>query len=153
MYCGTYGIAPQYYLDNANIDAISQCDVISQRCNSISNNLIFIPGKCSTLTNCQKKNGFYNLDAALRHSSDSASSLFIPSCSANGEYAPQQCHQSIQYCWCVNEDGSRIKGTIVSLFSKTSIDCLAKRNAIETTKTRRNRRVFARVFIINNSKK
>lgn len=38
---------------------------------------------------------------------------FIPECSADGSYAPIQCHKSLGYCWCVTPNGRNIQGTTV----------------------------------------
>uniref|UniRef100_A0A673FV08 Nidogen-1-like n=1 Tax=Sinocyclocheilus rhinocerous TaxID=307959 RepID=A0A673FV08_9TELE len=36
---------------------------------------------------------------------------FVPTCDAQGEYDPMQCHASIGQCWCVDRDGLEISGT------------------------------------------
>ncbi|XP_054619388.1 nidogen-2 [Dunckerocampus dactyliophorus] len=36
---------------------------------------------------------------------------FVPQCDANGQYAPQQCHGSTGYCWCVDDRGQEREGT------------------------------------------
>lgn len=36
---------------------------------------------------------------------------FVPTCSADGSYAPMQCHGSTGYCWCVTKDGQEIAET------------------------------------------
>lgn len=36
---------------------------------------------------------------------------YIPTCDANGEYEPMQCHGSTGYCWCVERNGQEIPGS------------------------------------------
>ena len=36
---------------------------------------------------------------------------FTPSCEREGHFSPVQCHGSIGYCWCAEQDGTEIKGT------------------------------------------
>lgn len=36
---------------------------------------------------------------------------FVPTCDAQGEYEPMQCHDSIGQCWCVDRDGQEISGS------------------------------------------
>ncbi|XP_056616657.1 nidogen-1 [Triplophysa dalaica] len=36
---------------------------------------------------------------------------FVPTCDAQGEYEPMQCHESIGQCWCVDPDGQEISGS------------------------------------------
>nr|XP_055025430.1 nidogen-1 [Misgurnus anguillicaudatus] len=36
---------------------------------------------------------------------------FIPTCDAQGDYDPMQCHESIGQCWCVDRNGREISGT------------------------------------------
>ncbi|KAJ7356065.1 hypothetical protein OS493_026988 [Desmophyllum pertusum] len=36
---------------------------------------------------------------------------FVPTCSADGSYAPMQCHGSTGFCWCVTKDGQEIAET------------------------------------------
>ncbi|XP_026133570.1 nidogen-1-like [Carassius auratus] len=36
---------------------------------------------------------------------------YVPTCDAQGEYDPIQCHASIRQCWCVDRDGQEIFGT------------------------------------------
>jgi len=36
---------------------------------------------------------------------------YVPTCDANGEYEPMQCHASIRQCWCVDRNGVEISGT------------------------------------------
>ncbi|XP_068730483.1 thyroglobulin-like isoform X2 [Montipora capricornis] len=38
---------------------------------------------------------------------------FIPHCRADGSYAPMQCHPSTGLCWCVTQEGKKIRGTEV----------------------------------------
>ncbi|XP_013385317.1 SPARC-related modular calcium-binding protein 1 isoform X3 [Lingula anatina] len=39
-------------------------------------------------------------------------SIFIPSCTSEGKYDKAQCHTSVGYCWCVDQDTGRpIPGT------------------------------------------
>ncbi|XP_028399649.1 neurogenic locus notch homolog protein 2-like isoform X2 [Dendronephthya gigantea] len=37
--------------------------------------------------------------------------VFTPQCEEDGSYSKMQCHGSTGYCWCVNADGSKLKGT------------------------------------------
>jgi len=50
----------------------------------------------------------------MRHSDSGLLGSFTPSCNANGEFYPQQCHGSSGNCWCVNQAGSEITGTRTS---------------------------------------
>ncbi|KAL0178685.1 hypothetical protein M9458_027579, partial [Cirrhinus mrigala] len=36
---------------------------------------------------------------------------YVPTCDAQGEYDPIQCHASIGQCWCVDRNGQEISGT------------------------------------------
>ena len=38
---------------------------------------------------------------------------FIPQCNEDGSYKKVQCHGSTGYCWCVDESGTKRKGTEV----------------------------------------
>ncbi|KAG8181836.1 hypothetical protein JTE90_003983 [Oedothorax gibbosus] len=33
---------------------------------------------------------------------------FVPTCNSNGTYAKKQCHGSTGYCWCADEEGTRV---------------------------------------------
>ncbi|XP_030013493.1 nidogen-2 [Sphaeramia orbicularis] len=37
--------------------------------------------------------------------------VFVPQCDENGQYTPQQCHDSTGYCWCVDGTGQERPGT------------------------------------------
>lgn len=37
---------------------------------------------------------------------------YIPQCTADGAFKPMQCNASTGYCWCVDEDGNVIPGTM-----------------------------------------
>ncbi|KAJ8029030.1 Murinoglobulin-1 [Holothuria leucospilota] len=37
---------------------------------------------------------------------------YIPTCEENGDFAAQQCHGSSGNCWCVDENGQEIEGTL-----------------------------------------
>lgn len=51
--------------------------------------------------------------ATLRqHLQDPTGGIFIPLCTDNGKWARAQCHESSEYCWCVDENtGSPIPQT------------------------------------------
>ena len=36
---------------------------------------------------------------------------FSPRCTTSGNFAPQQCHDSTGYCWCVNQFGIELHAT------------------------------------------
>jgi|TARA_Y100000994_G_scaffold249623_1_gene262777 hypothetical protein len=38
---------------------------------------------------------------------------FIPQCDEDGSYSPLQCWSSTGFCWCVDEDGNEIPGTLL----------------------------------------
>lgn len=38
---------------------------------------------------------------------------FVPTCLADGRYAPVQCHNYTGYCWCVTPSGKPIQNTSV----------------------------------------
>ena len=38
---------------------------------------------------------------------------FVPNCEDDGSYVSIQCWASTGYCWCVDEDGEEIAGTII----------------------------------------
>ena len=38
---------------------------------------------------------------------------FVPQCEEDGSYSPMQCWASTGYCWCVDENGEEIPGTIL----------------------------------------
>ncbi|XP_024150167.1 nidogen-2 isoform X2 [Oryzias melastigma] len=47
---------------------------------------------------------------------------YVPQCDENGEYVPQQCHDSTGYCWCVDSSGQERTGTR-SAPGTPSVDC------------------------------
>ncbi|XP_030854642.1 SPARC-related modular calcium-binding protein 1 isoform X6 [Strongylocentrotus purpuratus] len=52
----------------------------------------------------------------------SASVVFVPQCTITGDYMAVQCHEQMQYCWCVYVDtGKPIPGT--SVRDSTKEDC------------------------------
>uniref|UniRef100_UPI00358E5B93 SPARC-related modular calcium-binding protein 1-like n=1 Tax=Myxine glutinosa TaxID=7769 RepID=UPI00358E5B93 len=65
-------------------------------------------GHCEEMSRCQ---------AERKHAAEQARrkvlGVFIPQCSADGSYAPIQCHNSTGYCWCVTPSGRPIGGTSV----------------------------------------
>uniref|UniRef100_A0A7N6FEM8 Nidogen 2a (osteonidogen) n=1 Tax=Anabas testudineus TaxID=64144 RepID=A0A7N6FEM8_ANATE len=48
--------------------------------------------------------------------------VFVPQCGAEGQYAPQQCHGSTGYCWCVDSRGQEKPGTRTPP-GTPSVDC------------------------------
>ena len=56
------------------------------------------------VTKCQKE----YLDAT---SGPPLLGRFVPTCRADGSYAPVQCHGSTGFCWCVTKDGKEIPNT------------------------------------------
>ena len=51
-------------------------------------------------------------NAMIQHQQDPDGKTYIPRCTALGKWAKAQCHDSSQYCWCVDEEtGTPIQGT------------------------------------------
>ncbi|CAB3999641.1 nidogen-2 [Paramuricea clavata] len=48
---------------------------------------------------------------SLKHQANSFRSVFIPKCGDDGYYAPMQCTVKNKYCWCVDKDGNKKKGS------------------------------------------
>ena len=47
----------------------------------------------------------------LKHKANSLGSVFIPRCNEDGYYAPMQCTAKNKYCWCVDKNGKKKKGS------------------------------------------
>jgi len=57
---------------------------------------------------CQQKRE----SALIKQNIDGLRGVYIPECTATGEYEPKQCHLSTGYCWCVDPTtGKEILGT------------------------------------------
>ena len=54
------------------------------------------------LTTCQRR---------VQEAGEPLPGKYIPQCTEAGEFHPMQCHGSIGYCWCVNEQGDELEGT------------------------------------------
>ena len=67
---------------------------------------------CSQLTPCQQ---------AVAHEMEIVGA-FVPQCEEDGSYASSQCSGSTGQCWCVDDSGAQISGTI-TLPSQVAIDC------------------------------
>ena len=37
--------------------------------------------------------------------------MFVPQCEEDGSYNKTQCHASTGYCWCVDEQGTKLEET------------------------------------------
>ena len=48
---------------------------------------------------------------ALSLLSESAYGVFVPECKDDGSFKPQQCHQAIGQCWCVDSNGNELWAT------------------------------------------
>ena len=46
---------------------------------------------------------------------------FIPTCEEDGSYSKTQCHESTGHCWCVDEQGTKLKETEV-IFGRPDCD-------------------------------
>lgn len=50
---------------------------------------------------------------ALKHQVKLRKSVFVPKCSEDGYYAPMQCTAKNKYCWCVDKEGKKKRGSSV----------------------------------------
>ena len=69
--------------------------------NSIENN------PSSTLTPCQLQ----QQSAEESISNKQVLGAFVPQCQPDGSYKPVQCHALTGFCWCVDDNGTRVQGT------------------------------------------
>ena len=60
---------------------------------------------------------------SLKHQANSHRSLFIPKCGEDGYYAPMQCSAKNKFCWCVNKNGNKKRGSR----TKGLTDCSEKK--------------------------
>jgi len=73
--------------------------------------ILFMFGEAKLLGCCE----WAQLDSAKRIGS------FVPQCTDDCEYLPKQCHGSIGFCWCVDEDGMRTGDVFRSAAWKTCV--------------------------------
>lgn len=50
--------------------------------------------------------------------------MYVPQCKADGSWREKQCHISIGYCWCVDENGEEIKGTKQNVRLNDTVVCV-----------------------------
>ncbi|XP_071532529.1 SPARC-related modular calcium-binding protein 1-like isoform X2 [Panulirus ornatus] len=92
--CGTNG---QTY-DNI-------CDLDRDICKKVKVQLKHV-GECSLAEKCMDER------AAKAEQVANGESTYVPTCLADGSYAPVQCHNFTLYCWCSRLDGKPIPHTI-----------------------------------------
>ena len=93
-----------------------QCHQSSRHCWCVDKNGNMKPGtKTKGPIHCGlkalKKPCEIHRSRALKHQANSYRSVFIPKCNDDGYYAPMQCTIKNKYCWCVNKDGNKKKGS------------------------------------------
>ena len=50
--------------------------------------------------------------------------MSLPQCKPDGSWREKQCHESIGYCWCVDENGEEIPGTRKNVRIKDTVICV-----------------------------
>ncbi|XP_065226398.1 SPARC-related modular calcium-binding protein 2 isoform X2 [Planococcus citri] len=92
----------------------NRCALLRVQC--AQNNLLEVKhrGKCKEKQPCWMDQGkkLTNTRGNAKDANKNANG-FTPECSADGTYAPIQCHKSLGYCWCVTPNGRNIPGTTV----------------------------------------
>jgi len=86
----------------------SKCDLIKEKCSTSPNLRVSYKGSCSDKPPCWK-------EVAQTGSSPAPGIKFIPECTADGWYAPIQCHEYTGWCWCVTPVGTPISNTSTRL--------------------------------------
>ena len=72
--------------------------------NVFVNIFLFLFSAARPLTKCEKERQKAQQDPAV--------GTYIPQCTADGSFAPMQVSGSTGYCWCVDNDGNEIPGTL-----------------------------------------
>ncbi|KAK8751114.1 hypothetical protein OTU49_013067 [Cherax quadricarinatus] len=92
--CGTNG----HTYDNI-------CDLDRDICKKVKVTLKHV-GECSLAEKCLDER------AAKQEQLANGEHVYVPTCQADGSYAPVQCHNFTFYCWCSRLDGKLIPHTI-----------------------------------------
>lgn len=85
----------------------SRCEITRAKCSGHSIELLHT-GKCPETTKCRTQRA-----QAQARSKDTLVDTFVPECQVDGSYVRVQCHDRSGYCWCVDESGKLVSGSMV----------------------------------------